>query len=117
MPFFPVFASILTDAIQDFFNMKEKQVPERTKMRPSDFFFGDGTDDFGDGNDWRSPESPMAPMLVFNRSPIIPDRLERDLQVFEECITDRPTDGRTDGPTDRRTDGRTKPHIEMRGRI
>ena len=43
------------------------------------------------------PESPMAPILVFNRFPIIPDRLERDLQVSEECITDR----RTDGPTDR----------------
>ena len=28
----------------------EKQVPVGTKMRPSDFF-GDGTDDFGDGND------------------------------------------------------------------
>ena len=78
-----------------------KQVPVGTKMRPSD-----GTDDFGDGNDWRSPESPMAPILVFNRFPIIPDRLERDLQVSEECITDRPTDGRTDGPTDGPTDRR-----------
>ena len=73
-------------------------------MRPSDFF-GDGTDDFGDGNDWRSPESPMAPMLIFNRVPIIPDRPERDLHVSEECIMDR------------RTDRRTKPHIEMLGRI
>ena len=27
-----------------------KQVPVGTKMRPSDFF-GDGTDDFGEGND------------------------------------------------------------------
>ena len=33
------------------FEFVEKQVPVGTKMRPSDFFFGDGKDDFGDGND------------------------------------------------------------------
>ena len=36
-----------------------EQVPVGTKMRPSEFF-GDGTDDFEDGNDKRSPESLMS---------------------------------------------------------
>ena len=36
-----------------------------------------------------------------------------DFDVFNECVTDRPTDRQTDRPTDRRT----KPIIEMRGRI
>ena len=42
-------------------------------MRPSDFF-GDGTDDLGDGKDSRSPESPMSVLILF---PIIPDHVER----------------------------------------
>ena len=81
-------------------------------MRPSDFF-GDGTDDLKDGNDWRSPESPMAPKFVFKRFPIISDCLGRDLQVSGECVMDQ----RTDRRTNRRTDQRIKSHIEMRGRI
>ena len=87
--------------------------------------FGDGTNDFGDMIDLMCLKSPMAPMMAFNWSPIIPDHLERDLQVFKEYITNRrtdgPTDGRTDQPTDGQTDlrikGRTKPLLEMRGRV
>ena len=52
-----------------------KQVPVGTKIRPSDLF-GDETDDFGDGKDKRSQESPK---LVFIQFPIILDHLERIL--------------------------------------
>ena len=72
----------------------KKQVPVGTKMRPSDFFMGDGTDDLEDENDSRSPESLMSVLIWY---PIIPDHLELVLQVLEECITDRRTDRPADG--------------------
>ena len=72
----------------------------RHKDASIEFFFGDGTDDFEDGNNKRSLESSMSVLIQF---PIILDHLERILQVSEECITDRwtnrRTDQRTDGPT------------------
>ena len=55
-----------------------KQVPVGTKMRPSELF-GDGTDDFEDGYDKRSLESPMSVLIQ----------------------TDRPTDQRTDRRMDK----------------
>ena len=64
----------------------------RNKDASIGFFFGDGTDDFGDGRF----ETSRKPHVVINSLPIIPDHLERVLSVSEECITD----GRMDGPTD-----------------
>ena len=70
-------------------------------MRPSDLFFGDGTDDFRDVNDPRSPESIHS----------VPDH-------SRSCRAHLTGFGRMHyGRTDRPTDGRTKPHIEMQGRI
>ena len=85
-----------------------KQFSVGTKMRPSEIFFGDVTDDSRDGSDLRSPESLKA---VFTRSPTfpVPDLLERISDFLRECVIDR--------PTDRPTDGLTKSHIEMLGRI
>ena len=76
----------------------------RHKDASIEFFFGDGTDDFEDGNNKRSLESSMSVLIQF---PIILDHLERILQVSEECITDQPTDQRTARWTDQRTDGPT----------
>ncbi len=71
-------------------------------MRPSDIFFGVRTDDFGDGNDKRLPESPM---LVFIQLPSAFCRFLKNALPTDRR-TDRRTDGRTDGRMDGRTDGR-----------
>ena len=84
-------------------------------MRQSKFF-GDETDDFGDGNDKRSIESPMSVHSFSSQSfPII--QSPSSMFLKNALPTDRRTDGRTNGRTDGQTDGRTKPHIEIQGRI
>ena len=78
------------------FYFQRKQAPVGTKMRPSEFFGGDGTDDFADGND-------LSPISDFIWFPIILDHLKRVLQVLKEW-----TKRRTVWRTVRRTDGRIK---------
>ena len=64
------------------------------------------TDDFGDRNDLKSPESPA---VAFMQLLIIFAHLYIIFWMFKKCITD----GQTDGLTDRRTDGQTDGSLRL----